>query len=505
MCCPCHLEIPSIIFWPLCLLLNDKKTMNARIFLLLLLVQYALAQYEHVVNDDLVSTTIATETGEEHVPFKQPEDFEDDTPTTMAQDTHFEDDDGTPSSPQLIHFDDDFTSNANIFLRATPNAGIEDDRGRTTGSTTHPPPTTPLKTPRWNFGSMYRDNLPSTSNSNTIQGYYYPYRHNPKNKWAAFQGYVMGKTKKSKGMKSKSYGRKRWKKSIKSKSMKTKSMKKTSYGRKRWKMSMKSNKTPYFWWAKGGYKYGKGNGKGKWRGKGKGHKWTKGKGQGKFVNVWPTMTPAVAPPTSRPTVTLKPTTTLAPTNFPTRPVLVFVSSTGEDRTIQVQGNGGAEGAANPRLKVDRVGSEQDQVVIKFTDLNDNIPTGSTIVSAYLSIVTTTVTQRTVNWHRLLVPWEEETVNGRYFGTGIPPINSEILVQPDNSEALAIPAITFVGNSDVVIDLTVDVQYWINNPGTNNGWAIIADENDPEGLNEWGFWGLDSANNAPALVISYIPP
>lgn len=273
-------------------------------------------------------------------------------------------------------------------------------------------------------------------------------------------------------------------------------------------MSMKSSKTPYFWWAKGGYGYGKGKRKwkGKWKGKGKGHKWTKGKG--KFTKKWtpmPTMVPTVAPSTSRPTITLKPTATRAPTSFPTRPLLVFISSTGDDRTIQVQGNGGAEGASNPRLKVDRVGSEQDQVVIKFTDLNDNIPTGSTIVSAYLTVETTTTTQRTVNWHRLLVPWEEETVNGRFFGTGIPPINSEILVQPDDSEALAIAAITFVGNADVVIDLTEDVQYWINNPGTNNGWAVIADENDPEGLNEWGFWGLDSTNNAPALVISYIPP
>lgn len=428
------------------------NTMKARIGFLQVFLLCAHAQYEHVVDDDFVASA--------------PNEGDDDNT-------------GNEQTPQYLHFEDDDTPDNNVFLREGPLAITQDYRERTESTL----PTQPLQDTIFNFGSNWNrddDKLPSVQNSQSVspKGYY----HRSINKWAGFHGYIMYKTK--------------------SKKMNTKSMKqKSNSGRMRWKPS--NRKTPYYWWAKGGgMAYGKGKGKQKW--KGKGNKFSNGKGR-KFKPPVPTLLPTIAP-TDYPTITTQPTITTTPTNIPssipTFSVLLHVSVTGEDRTIQVQGNGGAEGASNPRLKVDRVGSEQDQVVIKFTDLNDNIPTGATIVAAYLSIETTTVTQRTVNWHRLLVPWEESTVNGRYFGSGIPPINPEILVQPNDSEALSIPSITFVGSDDVVIDLTEDVQYWIDNPGTNHGWVIIADPSDPEGLNEWGFWGLDSTNNAPMLVISY---
>lgn len=393
------------------------------------------------------------------------------------------------------------SNNPNVFLHGTPANVVEDDRGREHVV----PPSPAYRDSVFNFGGTdSADDLPTTPK----------WRHQgnrPKHKWVNVWTYGMDAKKGMKSAKKKSHkfhknkSRKRWhKESKKHKSAKKKSKSTVYYpwwakGRPQPKRRKKRMK----WWGKG-KQFVKGKGKGNFKGN------FKGKGKGAIPTTKPTTSPTIAPtisiqPSVAPTTTTaSPTITVAPTTSPTPPALVYISVTGEDRTIQVQGNGGAEGAANPRLKVDRVGSEQDQVVIQFTDL-DNIPAGSTIVSAYLSVETTTVTQRTINWHRLLVPWEESTVNGRYFGSGIPPINTEILVQPDDFEAVSNPSISFVGSADVTIDLTEDVQFWIDNPGTNFGWAVIADANDPETFDEWGFWGLDSTNNKPTLVISYIPP
>eukprot|EP00977_Amphora_coffeiformis_P012126 scaffold2992_cov214-Amphora_coffeaeformis.AAC.8 len=397
---------------------------------------------------------------------------------------------------------------SNVFLRGTPNTGVlaEDDRNRYR-STPSPPP---FRDTIFNFGS-YTQKLPSATRVRHPAPYYH------KNNWNNVKGYSKNGKHQKKGAR------------MKVTSMKQKSSKKKSSKKKSWKKSRNrfrpSEKTKsykkghaMYWWEKQGDKsagnwMGKGNpSKGNWNGKGKGTwlstaKTWKGKGKGKGqITDTPTFAPTKVPtetPSALPSVTARPSFTATPTNLPTSAALIYLSVTGEDRTIQLQGNGGAEGAANPRLKVDREGSEQDQVVIKFTDL-DNIPTGATIVSAFLTVEVTVETQRTINWHRLLLPWEESTVNGRYFGSGIPPINSELLVQPDGSEALAAPSARFVGSSDVTIDLTEDVQFWVDNPGTNNGWVIIADENDPGLFSEWGIWGLNSSNNAPALLITYIP-
>jgi len=469
--------------------------MRFHIGIVLLLRWCAHAQYQHVVHDD------------DWIPSDDGSDG--DLETDSNNSTELSKDTTQQSHVELV--------TSNVFLRGSPSAlTAEDDRDRYR-STPSPPS---FRDKIFNFVS-YANKLPSTPKARHPSHYYH------KKNWNNFKG-------KSKSGSKKKGGR------MKVKSMKTKGSKKKSSkkSRKRFRPSHKSKTykkgQPFNWWkrygdrGKGGWT-GKGepskgnwNGKGTWHSKGKETWKGKGKGvwNGKGKGVWKgngkgtskgkgriKQTPTFAPtdmPSHMPSVSLRPSFTATPTDLPTLAALVYISVTGEDRTIQLQGNGGAEGAPNPRLKVDREGSEQDQVVIKFTDL-DNIPTGATVVSAFLTVEVTVETQRTIKWHRLLVPWEESTVNGRYFGTGIAPINSEFLVQPDGLEAMATPSASFIGSSDVTIDLTEDVQFWIDNPGTNNGWVIIADENDPESFSEWGIWGLDSGNTTPTLVITYIPP
>ena len=476
--------------------------MRLYIGIVLLLPWCAIAQYEHVVHDDdnLILTSDDSDGGDSG------RDSGSDSDSGSVLKTSKKNHNSTGFNENTVQESNEENEASNVFLRGTPSGLVaEDDRNRYR-STPSPPP---FRETIFNFGS-YANKLPSVPRAR------HPGRYHHKNRWINFKGYSeSGDKYQKKG------GR-----------MKSKNMTKNSskHSRKRFTPSHKPKKHKkrhsLYWWEKRGDKgegelAGKGNpsrgnwkAKGTWKGNGKGTWPSKGKGswKGKGKGTWKgkgrvTDLPTFAPtemPTAMPSVSLSPAFTAPPTNFPTSAALVYISVTGEDRTIQLQGNGGAEGAPNPRLKVDREGSEQDQVVIKFTDL-DNIPTGATIVSAFLTVEVTLETQRTINWHRLLVPWEESTVNGRYFGTGIPPINSEFLVQPDGSEAVAAPSASFIGRSDVTIDLTDDIQFWIDNPGTNNGWVIIADENDPGSFSEWGIWGLDSTNNAPTLVITYIPP
>jgi hypothetical protein len=175
---------------------------------------------------------------------------------------------------------------------------------------------------------------------------------------------------------------------------------------------------------------------------------------------------------------------------------------GEDRTIFGQGNGGAEGASNPDLNLVANGGNERHPVLQFDDAGEVLE-GAIIISAFMTFTIDTPSDRIINWHRLLVPWEEETVDGAYFGTGIGPINDQVLVQADDAEALKLPSLSFNGNTqEATLDVTSDLQFWVDNPGTNHGWAILGDPSDSDGADGWSMLGFDSTNSSPTIVVEY---
>lgn len=117
-----------------------------------------------------------------------------------------------------------------------------------------------------------------------------------------------------------------------------------------------------------------------------------------------------------------------------------------------------------------------------------IPSGSQIVSATLQ-VTQLDPGNTVNFHRMLVPWDEATVTWNSLIDG---------VTNDGAEATrGVEATSPVSsaNGPVLIDVTSSVQAWANG-APNFGWAILS--TGPDG---WSWASAESAT-PPAMSVAY---
>ena len=184
---------------------------------------------------------------------------------------------------------------------------------------------------------------------------------------------------------------------------------------------------------------------------------------------------------------------------------VMLITTGEDRTIANYefAKGVFEEPDSPFVYVES--KEQNgvlyrrQFVEKF-DL-DQIPRHAKITKASLHISgASTDAPMQISIHRLLVPWEAATVDSAYFGRGVYSVNDQAMIQPDGSEALITPTATFLGSSQLRLnlDVTVDVRFWVKNPSQNFGWAFLAEEGE---RGSWGMWGMEGALG-PQLTIEY---
>ncbi|MDZ7615808.1 MAG: DNRLRE domain-containing protein [Patescibacteria group bacterium] len=145
-------------------------------------------------------------------------------------------------------------------------------------------------------------------------------------------------------------------------------------------------------------------------------------------------------------------------------------------------------------------------LLKF-DISD-VPAGAIIQSATLSIkVTNTIEEAYLAV--LTSAWDASTVTWNTFGAGGPGAGGGITVGVDT---LADPLFlgSFFGTTTPnttpmqQIDVTAAVQSWIDNPGTNQGWAFVRAD-----TNKGAFVASKEANalytsERPMLTISYIP-
>lgn len=141
------------------------------------------------------------------------------------------------------------------------------------------------------------------------------------------------------------------------------------------------------------------------------------------------------------------------------------------------------------------GAENLQGLLRFDNLVGSgpgqIPPGATITSASLQVYTTNTADRTqVRFHRMLVPWTENSTwaslrNG---------------VQLDGVEAVAVADVTYGGTATdkerTVTGLAAAVQAWADG-APNRGWVIVSNNA------KWGFHASEKNDDkAPRLVVSY---
>lgn len=121
----------------------------------------------------------------------------------------------------------------------------------------------------------------------------------------------------------------------------------------------------------------------------------------------------------------------------------------------------------------------------FGSLPNNIPLGSSIVSATLTLnVITNESGDGASVHRLLVDWDETaTWNNSFGGNGVD-LGTEAVQNEDAISGLG-PGI-YLG--ELTINVTASVQAW-SDGDENHGWAILL---DPDAYDGWRFASSENA-------------
>jgi len=146
------------------------------------------------------------------------------------------------------------------------------------------------------------------------------------------------------------------------------------------------------------------------------------------------------------------------------------------------------------VSVDR--GPADHALIRFDDIFGNgasqIPPGSTIISATLSLDVFNLGGISTTLHRMLVPWDCDDTWCEW-GDGI---------QADGVEAGAAPDATIPTTlvQFVMIDVTGSVQAW-SNGAANYGWVLLPGPQNDDG---WSFASADNVNEVtrPTLHVVF---
>jgi len=146
------------------------------------------------------------------------------------------------------------------------------------------------------------------------------------------------------------------------------------------------------------------------------------------------------------------------------------------------------------------------------DVGAQIPPGSTINSVTLTLTITrggNNADSTMTLHPLNAAWVEgvEDCGVRGGGQGAPSTggvtwNTMPGFGASSGGAAIVDADPAVWSGTVVTDpMVIDVQGWLDNPGNNNGWMVIGDENNP---NTTRRFGSREGSTPPQLVVDFTP-
>lgn len=166
------------------------------------------------------------------------------------------------------------------------------------------------------------------------------------------------------------------------------------------------------------------------------------------------------------------------------------SSVGEDESLRVIGRG----------------SGAERILLHF-DLASDIPTGSHVMSAKLSVFAwsrRTLYGMRVSAYGVLRPWEEDTATWNRART------SELWAGPGCSEGgldrefdLAASRFVYFADRFYDWDITPLVQQWVNNPATNRGVLLMGQNVDQEILFRSSEWRVPQQR--PMLTVVYVAP
>ncbi len=129
----------------------------------------------------------------------------------------------------------------------------------------------------------------------------------------------------------------------------------------------------------------------------------------------------------------------------------------------------------PTYPTTRTGASYSTGLLRFDDLFDfaGIAAGATIDSATLTL---TVTNGIEGAYLAVMTtaWDESTVTWNQFGSGNPADGGGVTPGVDaEANPMSVSNLASAGSQD--IDVTTTVQAWLDNPGTNYGWAIMRND------------------------------
>ena len=195
----------------------------------------------------------------------------------------------------------------------------------------------------------------------------------------------------------------------------------------------------------------------------------------------------------------------------------------QDNTLYENATGSTSNGAGSFTFVGSIATGPVRRALLAFDIAGNIPAGSTINSAVLTLhmSRTVAGDETVTLHRLLANWGEGTSNAdTQEGQGAPAttgdatwlhtfFNSSFWASAGGDFTAAPSASTVVG--DVAFytwgsttQMVADVQSWLDNPGSNFGWILLGNESMSRTAKRFDSRENVTPANRPMLVIDYTP-
>lgn len=195
----------------------------------------------------------------------------------------------------------------------------------------------------------------------------------------------------------------------------------------------------------------------------------------------------------------------------------------KDNTLYEDGTGSLSNGAGAFIFTGRIMTGELRRLLIAFDIAGNIPAGSTINSVSLTLhVSNSVSgNQTLRLHRLLANWGEGTSNAAGMeGMGAPATtgdatwlhssyNTLLWTTEGGDYVTAESASAAVG--DVAFytwgstaQMVTDVQGWLDNPASNNGWILIGNEAVVQTAKRFDSRQNPTLVNRPVLMVDYTP-
>lgn len=170
-------------------------------------------------------------------------------------------------------------------------------------------------------------------------------------------------------------------------------------------------------------------------------------------------------------------------------------TTGDDAYVW-QKNGSLNRGRSSNMLIDTEDDGEQQGLMRFDiDFGGSIPAGAEIVRAELQVALSDPGNGFA-MHRMLVPWDEDTVTWNSLGGGVDPDGSDAVATPD------LVTIDYMSKGESrgysLFDVTESVRAWAAGQ-SNRGWALL-----PLGPNKLVFDSFQGSMR-PRLVVDYLPP